>query len=102
MTFSAKFTRSWPFALALSLALHGSLVLALTLLSSRNGLHTDSSTPGSARATTTFFQIATEGKAIVYVIDRSASMGCNGFLAAAKRELLASLERLPSTARFQV
>jgi hypothetical protein len=53
-------------------------------------------------ATTTFFQIATQAKSVVYVIDRSASMGINGRLEAARRELLASLERLPSTARFQV
>jgi hypothetical protein len=59
-------------------------------------------TPGRRDGTTTFFQIATQGKAIVYVIDRSASMGLNGGLAKAKRELLASLERLPSSSRFQI
>jgi hypothetical protein len=36
------------------------------------------------------------------VIDRSMSMGLNGALAAAKRELAASLEQLPSDTRFQV
>ena len=36
------------------------------------------------------------------MIDRSGSMALNGCFAAAKRELLASLERLPPTARFQV
>jgi hypothetical protein len=55
-----------------------------------------------AGAATTFFQIGTEAQAVVYVIDRSGSMGLNGSLAAAKRELVASLERLPATARFQV
>lgn len=58
--------------------------------------------PSTGNGTTTFFQIAAEGQAIVYVIDRSASMGLNGCLATAKRELLASLERLPSASRFQV
>jgi hypothetical protein len=59
-------------------------------------------TSGKGEDTTTFFQIATQGKAIVYVIDRSASMGLNGGLARAKRELVASLDRLPSTSRFQI
>src|SRR5262249_23000898 len=44
----------------------------------------------------------TEARTIVYVIDRSMSMGLGGALATAKQELLASLERLPATARFQV
>lgn len=58
---------------------------------------------GSAgTGTTSFFQIATQARSVVYVIDRSASMGINGRLAAARRELLASLDRLPPTARFQV
>jgi hypothetical protein len=189
---SATLARSWPSALALSLLLHGSLVLVLSLLSSRSTLGKNgdflridtrapapvteislvlcapcradhpaaqpaeaplvvtstplplvstedksvpatltgqampnhetieeqgastlrrttgglpglaSGTPGTGNGTTTFFQIATQGKAIVYVVDRSASMGLDGGLATAKRELLASLERLPSTARFQV
>jgi hypothetical protein len=57
---------------------------------------------GPNTGTTSFFQIATDATTVVYIIDRSASMGLNGLLATAKRELLASLERLPSTARFQV
>lgn len=56
---------------------------------------------GSA-ATTSFFQIGTRGKTIAYVIDRSSSMGCNGLLETAKQELLASLDKLPPDARFQV
>jgi hypothetical protein len=51
---------------------------------------------------TTFFQIATQAESVVYVIDRSASMGLGGALDLARRELLASLERLPSSARFHV
>jgi hypothetical protein len=49
-----------------------------------------------------FFGIRAQGQAIVYVIDRSASMGLHGALETAKRELLSSLEYLPATARFQV
>src|SRR5205823_2337632 len=49
-----------------------------------------------------FFQVPARGTAVVYVIDRSASMGLHGTLETAKRELLASLGHLPSTARFQV
>jgi hypothetical protein len=56
----------------------------------------------NARPGTTFFQVAAEGAAVVYVIDCSASMGLNGGLSAARRELLASLGRLPGSARFQV
>jgi hypothetical protein len=41
-------------------------------------------------------------RTVVYVIDRSMSMGLNGALQAAKRELAASLEHLPPEARFQV
>jgi len=57
---------------------------------------------GTGYGATAFFQVAAQGRAIVYVIDRSASMGLNGALAAARRELLASLDRLPPDARFQV
>jgi hypothetical protein len=59
--------------------------------------------PGSrGPGTTSFFQITTQARTVVYVIDRSASMGLNGSWAAAKRELLASLQNLPADARFQV
>jgi hypothetical protein len=57
---------------------------------------------GATGGTTAFFQVAAQGRSIVYVIDRSASMGPNGGLAAARRELLASMEQLPAAARFQV
>jgi len=50
----------------------------------------------------TFFEIETRVKNIVYVIDRSVSMGPNGKLARAKHELLRSLEQLPADARFQI
>jgi hypothetical protein len=55
---------------------------------------------------TAFFGVEASGQTIVYVIDRSASMGpvggSAGGFAAAQEELRASLERLPETARFQV
>jgi hypothetical protein len=56
---------------------------------------------GPAGAATTFFQVAARGRSLVYVIDHSMSMGPGG-LRAARHELLASLRRLPDTARFQI
>jgi hypothetical protein len=50
----------------------------------------------------TFFQAPVEGKRVVYVIDRSASMGLGDGLSAARRELLASLGRLLPSTHFQV
>jgi hypothetical protein len=57
---------------------------------------------GPPGTTTAFFAIPTSAQRIVYVIDRSASMGPGGLLESAKRELLASLRHLPPTALFQV
>ncbi len=57
---------------------------------------------GTSSATTTFFEIPADGQSVVYVIDRSMSMGLNNSLSAAIKELVKSLERLPPTARFQV
>jgi len=57
---------------------------------------------GAGQATTAFFQVPAQGRSVVYVIDRSASMGPSGRLAMARRELAASLAKLPATARFQV
>lgn len=53
-------------------------------------------------STTTFFQTPASGRSIVYVVDRSVSMGLNDALASVKRELLASVSRLPPRSRFQV
>ncbi|MFN4259593.1 MAG: vWA domain-containing protein [Gemmataceae bacterium] len=61
-----------------------------------------SNTQTGASAATTFFQIPATGQAVVYVIDGSASMGLFGRFDAARRELIASLEQLPTTARFHV
>jgi len=54
-------------------------------------------TPG-----TTFFNVATSARKIVYVIDRSGSMGRHGAWTCACQELLASLRRLPADVRFQI
>lgn len=48
------------------------------------------------------FRPADRARAVVYIIDRSISMGLRGSLESAKGELLVSLERLPSTTLFQV
>ena len=53
-------------------------------------------------ATTTFFGVPAQGLRIVYVLDRSCSMGLQGALTAARRELEKSLARLPAPALFQV
>jgi Ca-activated chloride channel family protein len=48
------------------------------------------------------FASPARARSVVYVIDRSVSMGLNGALEQVKRELLASLARLPSDMRFQI
>src|SRR5262249_36391914 len=47
---------------------------------------------GKGAGGASFFQIGTSAKSVVYVIDRSVSMGPNGGLIRAKKELLASLQ----------
>jgi hypothetical protein len=49
-----------------------------------------------------FFGVPAVGTSVVFVLDRSASMGLDGRLERARRELAASLRRLPPSARFQV
>jgi hypothetical protein len=51
---------------------------------------------------TSFFQVASPARSVVYVLDRSGSMGPSGALERAKAELLTSLRRLPSGVQFQV
>jgi hypothetical protein len=53
-------------------------------------------------AATAFFGVPAIGKSVVFVLDRSASMGLDGRLDRARRELAVSLHRLPPSARFQV
>jgi hypothetical protein len=62
--------------------------------------NTHSANPGEP--VTTFFGVPARGQRIVFVLDRSCSMGLQGALTAARRELEASLARLPETAWFQV
>ncbi len=63
---------------------------------------TDGPGSGGSGGTTSFFQVEARGQRIVYVIDFSASMGKNGALQAARRELLHSLRKLPEAGRFQI
>jgi hypothetical protein len=58
--------------------------------------------PGTGKDGTSFFQIETQARRVVYVIDRSSSMGKQGALARACRELVASLLALPPDASFQI
>jgi len=51
---------------------------------------------------TTFFTVPARGQKIVYLIDGSASMGLHGALAAARAELLRSIQLLPDTVKFQI
>jgi hypothetical protein len=55
--------------------------------------------PGTA---TEFFGVPAVGTSVVFVLDRSASMGLDGRLDRARHELADSLRQLPPTARFQV
>jgi hypothetical protein len=55
--------------------------------------------PGSSSS---LFQAARLARGVVFVVDRSISMGPSGALAAARREVLVSLRALPAGARFQV
>jgi hypothetical protein len=57
---------------------------------------------GGSQAATTFFGVPALGQRIVYVLDRSGSMGLHRALETARRELETSLARLPRTASFQV
>jgi len=53
-------------------------------------------------AKTIFFGVPTSGASVVYVIDRSASMGLEGRLQRAVAEAIVSLNELPATTRLQV
>jgi hypothetical protein len=58
--------------------------------------------PGGATGVN-FFQIVSTSRSVVYVIDRSSSMGgSTRALIRAKEELAASLQQLPSDTQFQV
>ena len=53
-------------------------------------------------ASTQFFGAQVRGTKFVYVIDRSGSMSQRDQMGAAKRELLASLDKLPAAVQFQI
>jgi hypothetical protein len=57
---------------------------------------------GSSNEGSTFFGVQLPARSVVFVVDRSLSMGINSGLDAVKRELLAKLDRLPAATRFQV
>jgi hypothetical protein len=70
--------------------------------SSNQGFAAGSGIDGQGGAATSFFGVPARGLRIVYVIDRSASMGFGGALTVARNEVIASLARLPASASFQV
>lgn len=77
------------------------------LATSAAGMARGPAGPGRAsdgNARTSLFGVAGVGQKFVYVFDRSGSMGGSGrsALAAAKEELLASLQPLESTHQFQI
>jgi hypothetical protein len=47
-------------------------------------------------------EVGRSARSVVYVVDRSMSMGFHGALARARREILASLGRLAPSTRFQI
>jgi hypothetical protein len=57
---------------------------------------------GTGQGGTSFFQIATHARRVVYVIDQSSSMGQFRRLDTARRELLVSLQKMPADAAFQI
>jgi hypothetical protein len=46
--------------------------------------------------------VSTTAKSVVFVLDRSASMGIDDRLTAARKEILAALSRMPAGTKFQV
>jgi hypothetical protein len=61
------------------------------------GGHGSGAPPGPS-----FFQVATPARSVVYVLDRSGSMGPSGALRRAQEELVLSLRRLSPEVLFQV
>jgi hypothetical protein len=62
----------------------------------------DNGSKGGVRGATGIFSLPPTASSVVYVLDRSVSMGIRNKLDLACRELLASVRRLPPSARFQV
>jgi hypothetical protein len=57
---------------------------------------------GTGDDATRFFHINAHATSVVYVIDRSVSMGPSGGLVRAKQEVIASLRRMPDQTLFQI
>jgi hypothetical protein len=67
------------------------------------GTHVGGNPVGGGNGSTGgMFSLPPAASSVVYVLDRSVSMGVNNKLDLACRELLTSLRRLPPSARFQV
>lgn len=59
-------------------------------------------TPTPATGRPALLEAPAAARSVVYVVDRSLSMGVSGALDRARRELLAGLDRLPTSTRVQV
>jgi hypothetical protein len=57
---------------------------------------------GQAGAGANWFPPIQQAKSVVYLLDRSLSMGLHHGMSAAQRELLAVLDRMPPSTRFQI
>jgi hypothetical protein len=66
------------------------------------GTMTTTAPPAPAAPRPGFLPTEQPGRSVVYLLDRSISMGLSGTLSPARRELRACLESLPPTCRFQV
>jgi hypothetical protein len=66
------------------------------------GQHSENAKGPALARLPTFFGAGAQARQVVFLVDRSISMGLNGGLEAAKKELLACLECLPVDTRFQV
>ncbi len=62
----------------------------------------ESGVPGTTRGGARFFGAAVGARRVVFVIDRSLSMGPSGAFAAARAQLSVCLSALPPSTRFQV
>lgn len=74
----------------------------ITLTATTSGSRVSSGGSGSGTSNLRLFPIASQMRSVVFVLDRSLSMGLNDALKCARRELLQALGELPPTMRFQV
>jgi hypothetical protein len=64
--------------------------------------HAHSSGGGASQKSATFFEVPVRSARVVFLIDRSTSMGIDGGLRAAKHQMNNLLKCLPDTTRFQI